>query len=198
MTTPIGQRDLDRRAQELARRLRARSLRIVFAESCTGGLVSASLTSVAGVSEQHCGSAVVYRPATKAGWLGVSPQALEDPGPVSREVAEAMALGVLERTPEADLAVSVTGHLGPGAPGDLDGLVYVSTAARSPAGSPEVLQTEQFRLPGGVSSAGRGPRQFRRLRQRQAAVRVLDIAIEAVARLAAGGENSEAAEANVC
>lgn len=106
--------------------------RIVFAESCTAGLVSATLARVPGISEFHCGSAVVYRLNTKTKWLGVSPALLENPGPVSEEVATAMVLGALERTPEADMAASITGHLGPNAPEGQDGLVYIGLAYREP------------------------------------------------------------------
>lgn len=111
--------------------------RIVFAESCTAGLVSASLARVAGISEFHCGSAVVYRYDTKTQWLGIPPEMLRDPGPVSESVARAMAVGVLERTPEAGFAAAITGHLGPNAPSDQDGLIYIGIARRT-APEPEV------------------------------------------------------------
>ncbi len=117
-------------AADVARFLKAAGLRIVFAESCTAGLVSATLARVPGISEHHCGSAVVYRLDTKAKWLGVPEAMLIDPGPVSEEVAAAMAEGVLQVTPEADLAASITGHLGPDAPEGFDGLVYVGIASR--------------------------------------------------------------------
>jgi nicotinamide-nucleotide amidase len=116
--------------QEVASLLQASNRRIVFAESCTGGLVSASLARVSGISEFLCGSAVVYRLDTKARWLGISEALLRDTGPVSEVVARAMALGVLACTPEADLAASVTGHLGPNAPDDQDGLVFIGIAHR--------------------------------------------------------------------
>jgi nicotinamide-nucleotide amidase len=107
--------------------------KVVFAESCTGGLVSATLTRVPGISEHHCGGLVVYRNQTKQAYLGIPAKTLADPGPVSREVAERMARGVLAKTPEADVAVSVTGHLGPKAPKGLDGLVFVAIAVRKPS-----------------------------------------------------------------
>jgi PncC family amidohydrolase len=107
--------------------------KVVFAESCTGGLVSATLTRVPGISEHHCGGLVVYRNPTKQAYLGIPARTLADPGPVSREVAELMARGVLAKTPEADVSVSVTGHLGPNAPKGLDGLVFVAIAVRKPS-----------------------------------------------------------------
>lgn len=110
---------------EVASLLKATGQRLVLAESCTGGLVAATLARVPGISEYLCGSAVVYRLDTKAKWLGVSESMLIDPGPVSEVVARAMVRGVLAKTPEATLAASITGHLGPNAPVDQDGLVFV-------------------------------------------------------------------------
>ena len=110
--------------------LMQKGIKVVFAESCTGGLISATLARVAGISSVHCGSAVVYRLDTKTHWLGVSASMLIDPGPVSEPVAVAMAEGVLSRTPEAEMAVSITGHLGPNAPVNQDGQVFVGIARR--------------------------------------------------------------------
>ena len=111
-----NQRQLNQQAKTLASVLKSRDLRIVFAESCTGGLVSAALTRVPGISDYHCGSAVVYRIDTKTRWLNVPSELLVKPGPVSNVVARHMAEGVLRHTPEADVAASITGHLGPNAP----------------------------------------------------------------------------------
>jgi PncC family amidohydrolase len=117
-------------ARRVAQLLKASGRRVAFAESCTGGLVSGALTAVPGISEFHCGGVVVYRNATKQAYLDIPADMLDDPGPVSRKVAEQMALRVLDRTPEADIAAAVTGHLGPGAPPALDGLVFVAVAWR--------------------------------------------------------------------
>ncbi|MBW3539353.1 MAG: nicotinamide-nucleotide amidohydrolase family protein [Planctomycetes bacterium] len=117
-------------ARKLAERLESLGLKAVFAESCTGGLVSATLARIPGVSAVHCGSAVVYRLDSKARWLGVGRDVLDDPGPVSSQVAEQMVRGVLRRTPEAHVAAAVTGHLGPDAPAELDGVVWIATALR--------------------------------------------------------------------
>ena len=116
--------------------LAEKQLRIVFAESCTGGLVSNALTRIAGISQWLCGSAVVYRIETKAEWLGIGRDVLEKPGPVSRVVASLMAENVLAKTPEADVAASVTGHLGPNAPARQDGLIYVGLSRRIGEGQP--------------------------------------------------------------
>ncbi|MDX1944509.1 MAG: CinA family protein [Pirellulaceae bacterium] len=114
----------------VARLLKQAGQKVVFAESCTGGLVSGELTKVPGISEHHCGGVVTYRNATKAEYLGIPGKMLLDPGPVSREVAEQMARRVLAKTPEATVAVSVTGHLGPHAPPELNGLVFIGIARR--------------------------------------------------------------------
>ncbi|MDA7906985.1 CinA family protein [bacterium] len=114
----------------LANELAQKQLKIVFAESCTGGLVSAELAGVPGISEWLCGSSVTYRCATKVAWLGVDADHIEQHTAVSSGVALQMAVGVLAKTPEADLALSITGHLGPGAPESMDGLVFVGIARR--------------------------------------------------------------------
>jgi len=120
-------------ARQVARLLKQAGCKVVFAESCTGGLVSGALTKIPGISSYHCGGVVVYRNETKQAYLGIPASMLDKPGPVSREVAEQMALRVLAKTPEADLAAAVTGHLGPNAPAGLDGLVFAAVAWRSPA-----------------------------------------------------------------
>lgn len=117
-------------AEKLAKELKKRKQRVVFAESCTGGLVSATLARIAGVSEVLCGSLVVYRNDSKAKWLGIPAGVLRDPGPVSAEVAMQMATRLLKMTPEATIAAAVTGHLGPNAPKELDGLVFVAVCMR--------------------------------------------------------------------
>jgi PncC family amidohydrolase len=122
---------LARAAQQLADRLKQNDTQIVYAESCTAGLVSASLATVPGISAWLCGSAVTYQEATKIGWVGVQSTDLEKYTAVSEQVANSMAAGVLRATPHADIAVSVTGHLGPGAPPELDAVIFIGTAKRS-------------------------------------------------------------------
>ena len=92
---------------------RARGLSIGTAESCTGGLVAARLTSVPGSSDVVAGGIVAYSNELKERQLGVSPALLAAHGAVSAEVAEAMAKGARERL-GVDVAVSVTGVAGPG------------------------------------------------------------------------------------
>ncbi len=126
---------LQREAEALGQRLAQARKRIVLAESCTAGLASAALAAVAGISQWHCGSAVTYRQQTKIDWLGISPGVIEQAGVVSDVVAREMATGVLARTCEADFAAAVTGHLGPAAPAELDGVVYIAVAARTDDGT---------------------------------------------------------------
>jgi nicotinamide-nucleotide amidase len=92
---------------------RAAGRTIVVAESCTGGLVSAALTEVAGSSDVFEGGFVTYSNEMKMDLLGVSQDVLETFGAVSVAVAWAMAQGALKRS-RADTAVAVTGIAGPG------------------------------------------------------------------------------------
>lgn len=121
---------LENAATHLAARLKVAERRVVFVESCTAGLVSATLARVPGISAHLCGSAVTYREATKAAWVDVDVLLLAEQGAVCEEVALQMAVGCLHATAEADLAVSITGHLGPNAPAELDGVVYIGHAVR--------------------------------------------------------------------
>ena len=159
-------------ALKLADGLASRKMRIVFAESCTGGLVSAELAAVPGISEWLCGSAVTYRCATKAVWLGVSSQDIEKHTAVSQVVAGQMAEGVLSKTPEASLALSITGHLGPDAPEGFDGLVYIGVATKLKGGDCEV-QVSCHQL----------EQQTRRLRQSEAASLVMRSACTIIDRM---------------
>lgn len=92
---------------------RAKGLRIVTAESCTGGLVAGALTDIAGSSDVFERGFVTYSNAAKTEMLGVDPALIATHGAVSEEVAAAMAAGALARS-AADLAVSTTGIAGPG------------------------------------------------------------------------------------
>lgn len=132
-------------ATQVAHQLACKKVRLVLAESCTAGLVSATLAQSPGISAWHCGSAVTYREATKVAWLGVDPVTIEEQTAVSELVAQQMANGVLRQTPEADLAGSITGHLGPNAPDASDGLVFIAIAWRRESEEPETTVV-QFRL----------------------------------------------------
>lgn len=100
-------------AKRLLNACRARGLRIATAESCTGGLVAAALTEIAGSSDVvECGF-VVYSNVAKQAMLGVPQATLKRYGAVSAETASAMAAGALRHSP-ADIAVAITGIAGPG------------------------------------------------------------------------------------
>jgi nicotinamide-nucleotide amidase len=105
---------------------RAGGLTLATAESCTGGLVAARITSVAGSSDVFLGGIVSYANEVKASELGVAEEVLRAHGAVSPETAAAMADGVRARL-GSDLGVAVTGIAGPGGatPEKPVGLVYV-------------------------------------------------------------------------
>lgn len=104
---------MDRAVDSLLDAYRRAGLRIATAESCTGGMVAAALTDVAGSSVVFERGVVTYSNAAKTDLLGVSPETLAAHGAVSEEVAQEMAKGALA-TSQADVAVSVTGIAGPG------------------------------------------------------------------------------------
>ena len=164
--SPHGSAAIQQVARRLATLLARHRMRVVFAESCTAGLIAASLATVPGISEWLCGSAVTYRDSAKAHWLGVPEALLNDPGAVSEVVERQMAHGVLMHTEEADLAWSITGHLGPGAPETLDGIVFIGAATREKDGI-ACRDTRRIALCG----------NRRQARQREAAQRVLQEAV---------------------
>lgn len=95
---------------------RARGLKIATAESCTGGLVAALLTEIAGSSDVVERGFVTYSNDAKRELLGVASETLAAQGAVSAATAREMAEGALQRS-RADIAVSVTGVAGPGGGG---------------------------------------------------------------------------------
>jgi len=109
--------------------LRAKGLRMSAAESCTGGLIGATITDVPGSSDVFMGSAVTYSNDAKESILGVRHQTLLDHGAVSEETAREMALGSVKAY-GSDVAVAVTGIAGPGGATDDKpvGLVYIAVA----------------------------------------------------------------------
>ncbi|MCQ0093201.1 CinA family protein [Roseovarius sp. M141] len=98
---------------DLLARARAAGVMIAAAESCTGGMVMAALTSVPGSSDVVERGFVTYSNDAKIQMLGVVPETLRAHGAVSTEVAREMAAGAL-RNSKAQLAVSITGIAGPG------------------------------------------------------------------------------------
>ena len=110
---------------------RAKRLKIATAESCTGGLIAAALTDVAGSSDVFERGFVTYSNEAKEIMLGVARTMLERHGAVSRETAQAMAAGALAHAP-VELTVSVTGIAGPlgAVAGKPLGLVHFAAASR--------------------------------------------------------------------
>ena len=114
------------------------------AESCTGGLMAARLTRVAGSSEYFAGGVVSYSNEAKASLLGVDPALIERHGAVSAEVADAMASGALDRF-GADTAVAITGVAGPGGGTEEKPVGFVSWCVKLADGT---TLARQIRLPG--------------------------------------------------
>jgi nicotinamide-nucleotide amidase len=124
--------ELSERARALLDLCRTKKLKIAAAESCTGGLLAATLTEIAGSSDVFERGLVTYSNEAKQTMLGVAPTTLAKHGAVSRETAEAMATGALAHAP-VDLAVSITGIAGPGGAvaGKPVGLVHFAAASRA-------------------------------------------------------------------
>ncbi|WP_366552586.1 CinA family protein [Aquibaculum sediminis] len=98
--------------EKLVEELRQRGQQITTVESCTGGLLAGLLTTVPGTSDVFDRGFVTYSNDAKQEMVGVPEALLREHGAVSREVAEAMASGALDRSP-ADFAISITGIAGP-------------------------------------------------------------------------------------
>jgi len=120
--------ELDRLAQTVLRRACDLELRLVTAESCTGGLLASLLTDVPGVSHAFERGFVTYTHAAKHELLGVPHAVLDGPGAVSKACAVAMAEGALDRS-RGDLAAAITGFT-EGGPEQPAGLVHFGCAAR--------------------------------------------------------------------
>lgn len=135
-----GDRDL---AAVVIDELRARGLTLAVAESCTGGLVGARITDVAGASDVFLGGTIAYHNDLKVGQLAVDRGTIEREGSVSEAVVRAMVAGVVART-EADVAVAVTGIAGPdgGSAEKPVGTVWFGFSVRG------VVDTHRLGLPG--------------------------------------------------
>ncbi|GBQ30589.1 nicotinamide-nucleotide amidohydrolase family protein [Acetobacter fabarum] len=119
-------------AERVLALLRAAELRVVTAESCTGGLVAGALTHFAGSSDVTEGGFVTYSNGMKQAVLGVQASTLAAHGAVSAQTVEQMAEGALNACSSAGVAVSISGIAGPGG-GSVDkpvGLVWFATALR--------------------------------------------------------------------
>jgi nicotinamide-nucleotide amidase len=123
---------LERRAAALLEQCRSQGFKIATAESCTGGMLAALLTSVPGSSDVFDCSFVTYSNEAKKRMLGVSHELIAEHGAVSRECALAMAHGAILES-AATVAVSITGVAGPGGgtPSKPVGLVHFSCSRRN-------------------------------------------------------------------
>ena len=124
----------------LGNALRAQGLKLTTAESCTGGLLAAACTAIAGSSDWFERGFVTYSNEAKTELIGVTAALLAAHGAVSEEVVRAMAAGALAHS-RADLAVAVTGIAGPGGavPGKPVGTVWLAVARRGGALHSELL-----------------------------------------------------------
>jgi nicotinamide-nucleotide amidase len=128
--------------QTVVRLLAAASKTLACAESITGGGVGARITSVPGASEVFAGSAVVYRNEAKIAVLGVSPETLEGPGPVSEECAREMAAGA-RRVFGSYLGLALTGAAGPESHGGAPpGVIWIALEGD------DVAHARRFQVPG--------------------------------------------------
>jgi len=157
------------RVAEAVAALGRKGLSVSVAESCTGGMLAALITSVPGSSKCFRGGVVAYANDVKTGLLGVKASTIKRCGAVSEETAEEMARGVRERL-ASDLGISITGIAGPGG-GTVEkpvGTVYVAVASARGAvsrrfafsGSRDMIRRESARealemLIGGLAT-GRG------------------------------------------
>ena len=132
MTTGQDKADLTELAGAVIERAIAANLMVTTAESCTGGMVAAALTDIAGASAVLDRGVVTYSNLAKIDILYVPEAVLTAHGAVSAETAAAMADGALSAAPQADIAIAVTGIAGPGG-GTTDkpvGLVWFGLAIR--------------------------------------------------------------------
>lgn len=125
-------KELVERSEALLNLCKQKKLTLATAESCTGGLLAATLTEIAGSSLVVDRGFVTYTNEAKQQMLGVTPNTIEFYGAVSKECAEEMAKGALAHA-QTDLAISITGIAGPtgAVPGKPIGLVHFAAASRS-------------------------------------------------------------------
>lgn len=134
--------DFNALAVEFMAACRKAGIMAATAESCTGGMIAAAITDIAGSSDVFDCGFITYSNEAKMEMLGVSPQTLQTHGAVSRETALEMASGALEKS-QAGIALAVTGIAGPGG-GSAEkpvGLVWFGVAVK---GQPVVAQSHIF------------------------------------------------------
>lgn len=116
------------RRDQLATLLFGTGMKVVFAESCTAGMCSAMLGQVEGISDHLCGSMVTYRPQMKIDWLKVKEDTIKEHTCESSQVADEMALNVLEKCVDANFSAAIVGDIGRSAE---DWIIYVAVACRA-------------------------------------------------------------------
>lgn len=119
------------KVSQIVEELKKKNLKIAFAESCSGGLLSGLFTEISGVSDVLDRSFVTYSNKAKVEMLGVDKDSLDKYGAVSEIIAKQMAKGALKNS-DADLALSITGIAGPngGSKEKPVGLVYIGLAKK--------------------------------------------------------------------
>lgn len=134
--------DILKQAEDFLAKARENGILVATAESCTGGLIAACLTEIAGSSDVFERGFVTYSNSAKHQQLGVPQTLIDEHGAVSEPVARAMAEGAVAHSP-ATLAVAVTGIAGPGGDTKLKpvGLVHMAAARR---GKPTVHERHLF------------------------------------------------------
>jgi nicotinamide-nucleotide amidase len=147
--------DVEDRVMAVLRAAGERELKLVTAESCTGGLLASLLTDVDGCGHSFERGFVTYTDAAKHEMLEVPEDLLRRFGAVSAPVAEAMARGALARS-TGDVALAITGFAGRGGPDDTPGLVYFAVARRGGGAS---VREARF------GDIGRGPVRLKCLRE---------------------------------
>jgi nicotinamide-nucleotide amidase len=153
--SPALPKDVEDMVAHVLRRACERQLKLVTAESCTGGLLASLLTDVEGCGRAFERGFVPYTDEAKSQTLDVPPDLLRRFTAVSAQVAEAMALGALAQS-QGDVAVSITGFAGRGARGEEPGLVFFGVLRR---GGTVRLHEAHF------GDIGRGPVRIACLRQ---------------------------------
>ena len=136
-------------ASKVIKTLAQRSVNIAVAESITGGLVGAALTSVPGASKVYLGGVVAYATQMKTALLGVPADTIRARTVVSEEVAIEMAVGLQNRT-NADWVIAVTGVAGPDPQeGHAPGEVWICVLGPRIAALPQFRQSQLFHFQGG-------------------------------------------------
>lgn len=120
---------MEEQMQRLADLLTERGITVATAESCTGGLIGDTLTSVPGSSAYYEGGVISYSNAMKQRFLNVAEETLEQHGAVSDQTAREMAKGIRDAA-AVDIGIATTGVAGPGGgtPAKPVGLVYIALA----------------------------------------------------------------------